>query len=645
MRIQPLYDLQQEINRLFIAGAKFAKDDPRLLKVAASLDPLGQKAPVFKKLADSVRELATADSRTAADKLTGLGTLLYSILYTQGEQLEEGKERSPQIPLFELEQVDTTRSYAELARVRELTTASSGRLEAAQEAFNDGVFADFRTFPILDELLADRYAELAEYVVATVMPAAGKAIVPFVFRNFRYENTVEMARRFRVLRALDAPQLPEMVGKIFAESLPDLQVEAIPYLGRSIDNEEMLLQLAGDRNKKVRAAAYLGLAFLGTPKALDRLLEIFENPKRGPKHYAASEALERLATGDSTLTARIIAVVQQSYENIAVLGEKKSAVTALLSKFGLGEKTDEKTNLEIAYADLNERLGELQLDLRALRGKECPETYDFLARILSDERLTLFVRRYVDKREKSTQGSYFAERVKSELAPVIADILSSLAPQKALAFYEQYMPTLTGEAWRPLWRAYFLTAAASWPEERVAEHFASAVRAGDVSGKDVFDALVGDRKGINWSPLSAEPHDLAFNPLWTDILYESCRNHPSASGCLHALRLLHRMEPRESERFNKLVATLPTGEDTYQRDLYRIQLLVAREHPERHALVHYMISKAPGLSYAAFTQELKEFWRGHPEGYAKKYQDLAAKQKNRSGFTAILQILNGEDDE
>ena len=43
--MKPLYDLQQELNRLFIAGSKFAKNDPRLQKHIPILKKLGEKLP------------------------------------------------------------------------------------------------------------------------------------------------------------------------------------------------------------------------------------------------------------------------------------------------------------------------------------------------------------------------------------------------------------------------------------------------------------------------------------------------------------------------------------------------------------------------------------------------------------------------
>lgn len=85
MRIQALYDLQQEIDRLYIAGSKFAKDDPRLAKQLPVLNKLGEKAPVFKKLAQNVEELIQSNALKSSEKLLDTGGLLYSVLYTQGE--------------------------------------------------------------------------------------------------------------------------------------------------------------------------------------------------------------------------------------------------------------------------------------------------------------------------------------------------------------------------------------------------------------------------------------------------------------------------------------------------------------------------------------------------------------------------------
>ena len=96
--MKPLYDLQQELNRLFIAGSKFAKNDPRLQKHVPILKKLGEKAPVFNKLAQEVESLLQVESTQAAEKLLNVATLLYSVLYTQGVTVEAEAQKSEQVP-------------------------------------------------------------------------------------------------------------------------------------------------------------------------------------------------------------------------------------------------------------------------------------------------------------------------------------------------------------------------------------------------------------------------------------------------------------------------------------------------------------------------------------------------------------------
>ena len=51
MKIQVLSDLNTEINRLFVAGGKYAKGDARVAKLLPTLQKMGEKAPTMKRLA------------------------------------------------------------------------------------------------------------------------------------------------------------------------------------------------------------------------------------------------------------------------------------------------------------------------------------------------------------------------------------------------------------------------------------------------------------------------------------------------------------------------------------------------------------------------------------------------------------------
>ena len=178
MRLQPLYDLQQEINRLFIAGSKFAKGDLRLQKQIPVFNKLGEKAPVFAKLAKDIEDLISADPQQSAAKLTAISTLLYSILYTQGETVEADLIFSEQQPLVNFKDVNTEYSYLQLHPIIEaLSTSNSGRLEILKDAKGMGLFSDSRTYQYVDIALADKYGELADYVEKDIIPAIGKPVI------------------------------------------------------------------------------------------------------------------------------------------------------------------------------------------------------------------------------------------------------------------------------------------------------------------------------------------------------------------------------------------------------------------------------------------------------------------------------------
>jgi len=94
--MKPLYDLQQELNRLFIAGSKFAKNDPRLQKHVPILKKLGEKAPVFNKLAQEVEVLLQVESTQACRKtIECFYFTLFSALYSRRYCRGRGYKRKP----------------------------------------------------------------------------------------------------------------------------------------------------------------------------------------------------------------------------------------------------------------------------------------------------------------------------------------------------------------------------------------------------------------------------------------------------------------------------------------------------------------------------------------------------------------------
>ncbi|MDR0385128.1 MAG: HEAT repeat domain-containing protein [Prevotellaceae bacterium] len=297
MKFLPLYDLQQEINRLFVAGSKFAKNDPRLQKQAAIFNRLGENSPVLRKIADGIDALVNAESVDSADRLLEISTLLYSVLYTQGETFDTEQQESKLMPALPAGEIRTDKSYLALKPlVESLTLKKGNRLDDLQMAFENGQCNDFRIYPLLDAALTDSYSEFANYIETAVIPAIGKKMIPFLLNGFSYKGLTGDVRRFRLLNSMGYSGISEMVDSILKGESVQLQVEAIKTLGNDPKNEELLIKFAGDRKKAIRVAAYKAMAELSTETTLRVLFELFTSGKRKHDTRELGEALRMNVT-------------------------------------------------------------------------------------------------------------------------------------------------------------------------------------------------------------------------------------------------------------------------------------------------------------------------------------------------------------
>ncbi|GHT19003.1 hypothetical protein FACS189429_6230 [Bacteroidia bacterium] len=293
MKLQILYDLQQEVNRLFVAGSKFASGDPRLQKYVPLLKKMGEKVPVFTKLAEQTEDLLQSDTQNAAEKLANLSILLYSVLYTQGEQIDSQADELPQIPSVELAGVKTEYTYRVLKPIIDaLTTAKPGRMELLHNAYERKVFTDSRTFPYLNFALADKSVDVANYVETPVIQSVGKSILPFILNSFKIDDKAEQVRRLRILHRLKYEGMNDLINEILAKSAPSLEATAIEILSENPASEALIFTMTDSRNKIVREAAYFALAKFGTPESLQKLQQISDSQKDKANHQTLEKILK-----------------------------------------------------------------------------------------------------------------------------------------------------------------------------------------------------------------------------------------------------------------------------------------------------------------------------------------------------------------
>ena len=597
--MKPLYELQQELNRLFIAGSKFAKNDPRLQKHIPILKKLGEKAPVFNKLAQDVEELLQLDAQQSAEKLLSLSTLLYSVLYTQGVTTEEGAAVASQVPNVALADVNTQYSYLQLKPVLQaLTESKSGRLETVKDAYERGIFKDSRTFGYLSFALADKYSELADYIMEVVIPASGKAMLPFLAADFKLEDKVENVRRLRLLYKLGYAEVDGLIDKIFAESLPNLQAEAIAILSDKKDEktEDFIISLTSDKNKTIRGAAYKALAKIGTQRCIDKLYELYSNNKQ---------------KGNGELLAEAIASVPLASHYQPFLQKVRERFEALLSM----DEADEKA--------LTAAFERLPIEWEILKNKDYPETYALLGDILSNKRF--------DAMAKKRSASHY------NIAPCLNEILNTLDDNKVLDFYEQYATNVFSNTWTSQLATNYLyrvlDSKERFSKEKLYEVFAPQFNKA-INARDMIEALAGTAYSYSYSNYTVKYTDRELlpkeelDPRWADLLCNYLAgSRVDNSFNTDALMVLDRIE-EDSERVNYLITKALTKSSAYTIErLYR--LIIKRNMPNKFEVLYESLAKMPKSNqyYYRAIVENDDFWKPFPKEYAQKFRELHEKTK------------------
>ncbi|MDR2916955.1 MAG: HEAT repeat domain-containing protein [Tannerella sp.] len=611
MRLQPLYDLQQEINRLFIAGSKFAKGDPRLQKQIPVFIKLGEKAPVFAKLANDIEELINTDSRQSAAKLTSISTLLYSILYTQGETLDTELDVREQEPLIHISDVNTDFSYLQLHPViQALSTSNSGRLEILKDAKDRGIFSDSRTFQYLDYALADKYGELADYVEKVIIPAVGKPMIPFLRKNFQYADKTEHVRRLRLLDLFDCPDIPLMIEHILSESLPLLQSEAMVILAKDPSNEEIITKLAEDKNKTVREAAYRALAKLGTRNAMERLKDIYVKAK------GKTQQLHTIVS--------VLASSKLPYFFGDIFTQVESAYEEFLA---LDKKTDEKI--------LVEKLEKFGIMLEVLRNKNESVVDDFYIRILNDKKFFDLV----------TSKKALLSNITSNAMRSISRAMAARGDEQAIVFYERNIDHAVDSPWiEILWNSFFFAAERrKWAKEILFDRFYPAYKKGYLSINDLFRAFTdGNHSYYYYSQGNTTVYKDRIDLRWLEDLYNLFDPKKKWGNENHeALIILDACEVKP-KRFHKLLeSTLKYTQPATQISIFKY--IIKHDLSDKFDIIFSAIEQYPkGGNYNYLFSHLSNtgFWTKFPEKYEKKFRKLHEKTK-QDVFNEIADEIGG----
>ncbi|MDO3409867.1 HEAT repeat domain-containing protein [Saccharibacillus sp. CPCC 101409] len=352
-----LQELQGELRRLYIAGSDLAADDFRLKKMEPKLAQLGERAPVFKRMAEGVAALTgSAQPEDRALKLQDLSLLINSVLSTQGTTAPEGTVQNRETTDGGLSDLTTVHSYRQLAEVQNaLSDSGGGRYEIVRSAYDQGLFRDLRLFPFAIRALGDSYSEIGDLAAHKILPAYGAAILPYLLDGLNIQGGREEERRLEVVRRLgvgaqDNRSLDILV-RAAEEGSDKVRAAAIACLGSHPSFEDRLLEWSLDKKKTVREGAYAALAARNSEAGRDRLYESFV----GKDALAAAEAIGNDPSPE--MIERLLKLYEERLRSGYTGEEDRKSKDKLwkdLEPFTIAFRRAEHPGLERLYLDLAE---------------------------------------------------------------------------------------------------------------------------------------------------------------------------------------------------------------------------------------------------------------------------------------------------
>ncbi|MDR2518952.1 MAG: hypothetical protein LBD13_06015 [Spirochaetaceae bacterium] len=276
MGLPILNDVHDEITRLAVAGSALAAGDPRIKKYIPPLQKLGEKAPVFKTLAERLDALLTADSKDSPEALMDAGMLLYSLRYTQGTA-ETGAPppETGGAPAWAQTPLPAGNiPYSELSPlIDRLTSGSMENAGSIEAVFEAGRHRDPRLFRWYCAAVGGKKTPISAYVAETVIPDIGAEIIPFAEAALDLQGGKGHARLLTAIYRLKGAAAIPLAERALAEGSEHVMAAAVRIFGEDPKYEEMLLSYTKDRKAGPKGAAFAALVKMGSAKGDEALLE------------------------------------------------------------------------------------------------------------------------------------------------------------------------------------------------------------------------------------------------------------------------------------------------------------------------------------------------------------------------------------
>ncbi|CAN7662180.1 HEAT repeat domain-containing protein [Paenibacillus sp. LjRoot56] len=571
MSIDILFELQQEVRRLFIAGSGMAAGDLRLQKMLPQLNKLAESAPVFKRIAQSVSLVLEPGTSHSAEKLLELGILLNSVLYTQGKT-ESQDELTPVLAVDHASTPPTTFPYRKVFPLIEaLTQKGQGRMEQLRLGQEELLYHDLRVIPAAVSALEDSYAEIPDFLQNQIIPALGAAALPALKQQFKLEGGKGDARRLELLHRLQPVPNLELILQAAKDGSTEVRSMAIELLSDFPEQEAFILEQADDKKKEIRRAALFALSRLGTEEAIARL-------------YKA------LNSKDQDIAIEPIQLCKANELTQSIIDHATSMINHINLRVNVVESTQQ-----------------LMADIRSLHGKRVPEVANLLAHMLASPSFIVPE----------------TEALQEAAANLLLELDLLEANQFAVSLHEAYNRKFIAYSFRAALRIL--------PPEDIYERFYRDLKdKKSTAAKELLrvlyevtpslhaqlyanDAVVCS-KLLQWDPrwmnlfikLDEEELVVRFaqesDPKVTAYLVKKCEEHPNftQTKISHALLILFRQNVPEAPELLMNLLEKSGNKQFYYLD--RIQLLLLNLLPKPYA--ERLRQFAEGISYQGMKSQL-----------------------------------------
>jgi hypothetical protein len=276
MSLPILNELQEDLKRLTIAGSDLSIGDISLKKKIPVLMKMGEKAPVFNRLAHLTETLVSGKEPTS-EHLLELSTLLTSVMYTMGKTGREGEWEKG----ADMGEYPTELSYSTIKPIIEaLTTKGSGRMEIIEQAYQSGKIVDLRLVYPLITALDDSYPEIADFVAEKIFPMYGSELLPVLQASFSMKGKKGDGRKLKVMAQMLGEEGLPFYYDCIENGSPQVQIAGLEILSDYEVAEDMLISYTKAKKSDVRLVVYKALTKRESETAVNCLIHALEGKDR-----------------------------------------------------------------------------------------------------------------------------------------------------------------------------------------------------------------------------------------------------------------------------------------------------------------------------------------------------------------------------